>query len=118
VVLEPGNASARLADLLAGHDRRAVAGSPAYERARYSPAAHATLDRLVEADPVMTATSLCICGHEAAEHANPADGDIRCLVVGERAELEHVFDDGQDNAHDYRACLRFMPADEKPPQRA
>jgi hypothetical protein len=62
----------------------------------------------------MTATTLCICGHEAAEHADAASGDTRCLVVGERTKLEHVFDDGRDTTHAYCACLRFTPADENP----
>ena len=67
----------------------------------------------------MTAASLCICGHEAAEHADLASGDTRCLVVGERAELAHVFDDGRDSMHAYCARLRFTPAEgEKPPERA
>jgi hypothetical protein len=65
----------------------------------------------------MTATTLCICGHEGAEHADPASGDTRCLVVGERAELAHVFDDGRDTAHACCACLRFTPADKNPHER-
>jgi hypothetical protein len=60
----------------------------------------------------MTATALCTCGHPAAEHADPASGDTRCLVVNERARLTHVFDDGRDTAYAYCACLRFTPADE------
>ena len=66
----------------------------------------------------MTSTALCACGHTAAEHADPTTGDTRCLVVGERDGLEHVFDDGRDTIHAYCACLRFTPAGENPPLRA
>ncbi len=66
----------------------------------------------------MRSTALCACGHTAAEHADPATGDTRCLVVGERPRLEHVFDDGRDTVHADCACLSFTPAREIPSQRA
>ena len=50
---------------------------------------------------------LCVCGHTAAEHADPASGDTRCLVVGECAQLAHIFDDGRGTANACCACLRF-----------
>ena len=51
--------------------------------------------------------SLCVCGHLASHHADPASGDTRCLVVEDRRDLLDVFDDGRDRAIAYCACLRF-----------
>ena len=40
--------------------------------------------------------SLCVCGHLAEPHADPASGDTRCLAVEDRRDLLDVFDDGRD----------------------
>ena len=40
--------------------------------------------------------SLCVCGHLASHHADPASGDTRCLAVEDRRDLLDVFDDGRD----------------------
>ena len=39
---------------------------------------------------------LCVCGHLAEHHADPASGDTRCLAVEDRRDLLDVFDDGRD----------------------
>ena len=40
--------------------------------------------------------ALCVCGHLAEHHADPASGDTRCLAVEDRRDLLDVFDDGRD----------------------
>lgn len=45
-------------------------------------------------------------------------GDSRGLVLGARAELVHVFDDGRATVHAYCACPRCTSADENPAERA
>ena len=39
---------------------------------------------------------LCVCGHLADHHADPAIGDTRCLVVEDRRDLLDVFGDVRD----------------------
>ena len=53
--------------------------------------------------------SLCVCGHLASHHADPASGDTRCLVVEDRRDLLDVFDDGRD-ARDRVLRLPAVPS--------
>jgi hypothetical protein len=53
---------------------------------------------------------LCVCGHLAEHHADPASGDTRCLAVEDRRDLLEVFDDGRDGPIGYCACLAFRSA--------
>ena len=52
---------------------------------------------------------LCVCGHLADHHADPAIGDTRCLVVEDRRDLLDVFDDGRDGPLSYCGCLTYRP---------
>ena len=54
--------------------------------------------------------ALCVCGHQAANHAEAASGDTRCLAVEDRRDLLEVFDDGRDGPIGYCACLAYRPA--------
>lgn len=53
---------------------------------------------------------LCVCGHLATNHADPASGDTRCLAVEDRRDLLETFDDGRDGPIGYCACLAYRPA--------
>ena len=53
---------------------------------------------------------LCVCGHLAEHHADPASGDTRCLAVEDRHDLLDVFDDGRDGPIGYCACLAYRRA--------
>ncbi|MGA2924567.1 MAG: hypothetical protein ABSG43_01035 [Solirubrobacteraceae bacterium] len=70
-------------------------------------------DVLAELEPMEGLPSgrdRCGCGHERRRHADSASGDSRCLVVTQRPELAHAFDDGREGYAAYCACLRFTPA--------
>lgn len=54
---------------------------------------------------------LCVCGHLAANRADPAGGDTRCLDVEDRRDLLDVFDNGRDGPLAYCVCLAYRPAE-------
>ncbi len=51
-----------------------------------------------------------VCGHLASSHPDPATGDTRCLVVEDRRDPLHVFDNGRATKHGCRAWLHYGPA--------
>ena len=54
-----------------------------------------------------TPEQLCVCGHPATRHADPATGDSRCLAVEDRRDLLEHPGDGRDTLDAYCGCLRF-----------
>ena len=54
--------------------------------------------------------ALCVCGHLAEHHADPASGDTRCLAVEDRHDLLDVFDNGRDGPIAHCACLAYRRA--------
>lgn len=53
---------------------------------------------------------ICVCGHLATNHADPATGDTRRLAVEDRNDLLDLFDDARDAQHGCCACLSYVPA--------
>jgi hypothetical protein len=51
---------------------------------------------------------LCRCLHLLSEHADPAGGDTRCLVICDGVDdLLDSFDNGRDGMY-FCACLEFV----------
>ena len=67
------------------------------------------ITRLAEYMILPCLTPLCVCGHLADHHADPAIGDTRCLVVDDRRDRSTCSTTAATTRSGYCACLS-LPA--------